>query len=83
MPESPECLLIVTVEIDAAIETEWNRWYVYSGEISESLAGATERTATSRDRIRHRDPGPVRRPARLAMIAVNSPGSTGLGTCML
>jgi hypothetical protein len=27
MSEFPECLLIVTVEVDAAIETEWNRWY--------------------------------------------------------
>ena len=23
----PGCLLIVTVEVDAAIEAEWNRWY--------------------------------------------------------
>jgi hypothetical protein len=23
----PECLLIVTVEVDAAIEPEWNSWY--------------------------------------------------------
>jgi hypothetical protein len=65
MPDFPECLLIVTVEVDAAIEAEWNRWYdtvhlpdalkcpgvkrgrryVSSGEISESLAGKTERTA--------------------------------------
>jgi hypothetical protein len=65
MPEFPQCLLIVTVEVDAAIETEWNRWYdtvhlpdalkcpgvkrgrryVSSGEISESLAGKTERIA--------------------------------------
>jgi hypothetical protein len=65
MPEFPECLLIVTVEVDAAIEAEWNRWYdtvhlpdalrcpgvkrgrryVSSGDISESLAGKTERTA--------------------------------------
>jgi len=65
MPEFPECLLIVTVEVDAAIEAEWNLWYdsvhlrdalkcpgvrrgrryVSSGEISESLAGKTERTA--------------------------------------
>ena len=27
MSEFPECLLIVTVEIDASIEVEWNRWY--------------------------------------------------------
>jgi hypothetical protein len=25
MPEFPECLLIVTAEVDAAIEGEWNR----------------------------------------------------------
>ena len=25
--EFPGCLLIVTVEVDAAIEAEWNRWY--------------------------------------------------------
>ena len=25
--EFPNCLLIVTVEIDAAVEAEWNRWY--------------------------------------------------------
>ena len=25
--EFPRCLLIVTVEVDAAVETEWNRWY--------------------------------------------------------
>ena len=25
--ELPGCLLIVTVEVDAAIEAEWNRWY--------------------------------------------------------
>jgi len=23
----PECLLIVTVEVDASVEAEWNRWY--------------------------------------------------------
>jgi hypothetical protein len=23
----PECLLIVSAEVDAAIEGEWNRWY--------------------------------------------------------
>ena len=27
MPEFPECLLIVTAEVDTAIEAEWNRWY--------------------------------------------------------
>lgn len=27
MTEFPECLLIVTVEVDAAVEAEWNRWY--------------------------------------------------------
>jgi hypothetical protein len=23
----PECLLIVTAEVDEAVEAEWNRWY--------------------------------------------------------
>ena len=27
MPDLPACLLIVTVEVDAAVEAEWNRWY--------------------------------------------------------
>ena len=27
MSEFPECLLIVTAEVDASIEAEWNRWY--------------------------------------------------------
>ena len=27
MSEFPECLLIVTAEVDAAIEGDWNRWY--------------------------------------------------------
>ena len=27
MSEFPACLLIVTAEVDTAIETEWNRWY--------------------------------------------------------
>ena len=27
MSELPECLLIVTAEVDAAVEAEWNRWY--------------------------------------------------------
>ena len=27
MSEFPECLLIVTVEVDPAVEDEWNRWY--------------------------------------------------------
>ncbi len=27
MTEFPECLLIVTVEVDAEVEAEWNRWY--------------------------------------------------------
>ena len=27
MSTFPECLLIVTVEIDPAVEAEWNRWY--------------------------------------------------------
>lgn len=65
MAEFPECLLIVTAEVDAAIEAEWNRWYdtvhlpaalgcpgvrrgrryVSSGEVSETVAGQTERQA--------------------------------------
>ena len=65
MSEFPECLLIVIAEVDAAIESEWNRWYdtvhlpdalrcpgvrrgrryVSSGEMSETAAGKTERTA--------------------------------------
>ena len=27
MSAFPECLLVVTVEVDAAVEAEWNRWY--------------------------------------------------------
>jgi hypothetical protein len=27
MSEFPECLLIVTAEVDPAMEAEWNRWY--------------------------------------------------------
>jgi hypothetical protein len=27
MTAFPECLLIVTAEIDPAVEAEWNRWY--------------------------------------------------------
>jgi len=27
MSEFPKCLLIVTVEVDPAVEAEWNRWY--------------------------------------------------------
>ena len=27
MSEFPECLLIVTAEVDASIEAQWNRWY--------------------------------------------------------
>ena len=27
MTEFPRCLLIVTVEVDPAVEAEWNRWY--------------------------------------------------------
>ncbi len=27
MTEPARCLLIVTAEIDAAVEAEWNRWY--------------------------------------------------------
>jgi hypothetical protein len=27
MDEFPKCLLIVTVEVDPAVEAEWNRWY--------------------------------------------------------
>jgi hypothetical protein len=27
MPTFPECLLIVTAEVDPSIESEWNRWY--------------------------------------------------------
>jgi len=27
MSTLPNCLLIVTAEVDAAVETEWNRWY--------------------------------------------------------
>lgn len=23
----PDCLLVVTVEVDASVEAEWNRWY--------------------------------------------------------
>jgi hypothetical protein len=65
MPELPRCLLIVTVEIDPAVEADWNHWYdtvhlpdalrcpgvrwgrryVSSGEISETTAGKTEKSA--------------------------------------
>ncbi len=27
MSNLPNCLLIVTVEVDQAVEAEWNRWY--------------------------------------------------------
>jgi hypothetical protein len=27
MPDLPKCLLIVTAEIDPAVEAEWNTWY--------------------------------------------------------
>ena len=27
MSEFPKCLLIVTAEIDPAVEADWNRWY--------------------------------------------------------
>ena len=27
MNEFPKCLLIVTAEIDPAVESDWNRWY--------------------------------------------------------
>jgi hypothetical protein len=27
MSEFPTCLLIVTAEVDPAVEAEWNRWY--------------------------------------------------------
>ena len=27
MAELPRCLLIVTAEVDAEVEAEWNRWY--------------------------------------------------------
>lgn len=27
MADFPGCLLIVTVEVDPAVEAEWNRWY--------------------------------------------------------
>jgi len=27
MTEFPKCLLVVTAEIDPAVEAEWNRWY--------------------------------------------------------
>ena len=27
MSDFPECVLIVTAEVDAAVEAEWNRWY--------------------------------------------------------
>jgi hypothetical protein len=27
MAEFPECLLIVTVEVDSAVEADWNHWY--------------------------------------------------------
>jgi len=27
MSEFPNCLLIVTVEVDPGVEAEWNRWY--------------------------------------------------------
>ncbi len=27
MSRLPQCLLIVTAEVDASVEAEWNRWY--------------------------------------------------------
>jgi len=27
MAEFPECVLIVTAEVDPAVEAEWNKWY--------------------------------------------------------
>ena len=54
MPEFPECLLIVTAEVDTdtvhlpdALKcpgVRRGRRYLSSGEISESVAGKTERT---------------------------------------
>lgn len=27
MTDFPKCLLVVTAEVDASVEAEWNRWY--------------------------------------------------------
>jgi hypothetical protein len=63
MTDLPQCLLIVTAEVDADVEADWNRWYdsvhlpdalkcpgvrrgrryVSTGDVSETIAGKTER----------------------------------------
>ncbi len=32
----PECLLVVTVEVDASVEADWNRWY-YTVHLPDAL----------------------------------------------
>jgi hypothetical protein len=67
MSEFPECLLIVTVEVEAAVEAEWNRWYdtvhlpdalrcpgVRRGRRYVSRGEITERVADKTERMARR-----------------------------
>jgi hypothetical protein len=67
MSEFPECLLIVTAEVDAAVEAEWNRWYdtvhlpdalkcpgVRRGRRYVSFGEITERAADKTERMARR-----------------------------
>src|SRR6266478_9931262 len=65
MTHLPDCLLIVTAEVDAEVEAEWNRWYD-EVHVPDVLAcpgvRAGQRYVTS-GRIHESDRGQVRRSA--------------------
>ena len=57
MSEFPGCLLIVTAEVDEAIEPEWNRWYdtvhlpdALSRGSAPCVAGTSSRRMSARAR---------------------------------
>ena len=67
MSDFPECVLIVTAEVDAAVEAEWNRWYdtvhlpdalrcpgVQRGRRYVSSGETTESAAGKRERMARR-----------------------------
>ena len=67
MSAFPECLLVVTVEVDASVEAEWNRWYdavhlpdalkcpgVRRGRRYVSSGESTETTAGTVERVSRR-----------------------------
>ncbi|HKW91415.1 MAG TPA: hypothetical protein VJX92_05910 [Methylomirabilota bacterium] len=81
MIELPACLLIVTAEIDAEVEAEWNRWYdtVHLPDALKCPGVLSGRRYVSTGDIAERDHGKAERSARriyTTIYELDSPAAT-------